>query len=142
MGADHLRAAVNIPVEKPLFIPLKGEYFDAFAAGTKHAEYRPHNGRWNAVTCRVGRRVLLSRGYGRQHRLWATITAFAIELSPQSLPGWLACYGHRHSEACVITLQIDASQPISNILPEAEIAPPSEKPASPLQAVAVQPLLG
>jgi hypothetical protein len=34
------------------------------------------------------------------------------------------------------------SQPISNILPEAEIAPPSEKQASPLQAVAVQPLLG
>ena len=28
--------------EKPLFIPLKREYFEAFEAGTKDTEYRRH----------------------------------------------------------------------------------------------------
>jgi len=47
--------------ECPLFIPLKGEYFDAFARGEKRQEFRPWGKRWNERTCRIGRRVVLSR---------------------------------------------------------------------------------
>jgi len=47
---------------KPLFIPLKGEYFDQFQAGTKDTEYRVYGPRWNERTCAVGREVVLSRG--------------------------------------------------------------------------------
>lgn len=49
--------------EKPLFIPLKREFFQAFKAGEKVEEYRPEGPRWNARTCRVGRPVVLSLGY-------------------------------------------------------------------------------
>ncbi len=60
----------------PLFIPLKAEYFDAFAAGTKQDELRRYGPRWNERVCWIGRPVVLSRGYGRQHRLVARIASF------------------------------------------------------------------
>ena len=49
--------------QKALFIPLAGQWFDAFASGKKTIEYRRAGPRWNARTCAVGRRVVLSRGY-------------------------------------------------------------------------------
>jgi hypothetical protein len=60
---------------KPLFIPLAAEHFDAFANGTKlnMEEYRAYGTRWNHQTCPVGRRVLLSRGYGKHKRLRGVI---------------------------------------------------------------------
>jgi hypothetical protein len=64
--------------EKPLFIPLKGEYYDAFVRGEKTTEYRPYGPRWNERVCRVGRPVVLSRGYGKRHRRHGTITEFRI----------------------------------------------------------------
>lgn len=54
---------------KPLFIPLKGIYFDAFKTGRKAYEYRAYGPRWNERTCFTGRPVTLSRGYGKQQRL-------------------------------------------------------------------------
>jgi hypothetical protein len=62
------------PIERPLFVPLYGEHFDNFARGTKTAEYRQYGARWNEQTCRVGRRVVLSRGYSGP-RLIAKIVA-------------------------------------------------------------------
>lgn len=59
--------------EKPLFIPLKGEYFDRFERGEKSEELRRWGPRWNMDTCRPGREVVLSRGYGKQKRLRALI---------------------------------------------------------------------
>ncbi len=38
--------------EKALFVPLKREYFEEFAKGTKTTEYRLDGPRWNARTCR------------------------------------------------------------------------------------------
>lgn len=61
---------------KPLFIPLKAEYYDAFADGTKRDELRRDGPRWNAKTCQVGREVILSRGYGKQQRMRGKITRF------------------------------------------------------------------
>ncbi len=53
---------------KPLFIPLKGEYFDAFVNGDKFFEYRLYGARWNLETCKMKRQVVLSRGYGAKFR--------------------------------------------------------------------------
>lgn len=48
---------------KPLFIPLRSCYFDAFADGSKTVEWRPYGPRWNDKTVWPGRPVTLSRGY-------------------------------------------------------------------------------
>lgn len=48
---------------KPLFVPLKAEYFRAFERGEKTTEYRAYGPRWNEKTCIAGRDVLLSHGY-------------------------------------------------------------------------------
>lgn len=48
---------------RPLFIPLNGCYFDAFAAGTKRIEWRVYGPRWNRQVAYRGRPVTLSRGY-------------------------------------------------------------------------------
>lgn len=87
---------------KPLFIPLKAEYFDAFENGTKNTEYRLRGPRWNAETCAIGREVILSRGYGKQRRLCGIITGFHYDTLPTKLPGWLECYGpHAGDAACI-----------------------------------------
>ena len=56
-------------MDKPLFIPLKTEYFEAFESGEKEAEIRRYGARWNTDTCYAGRRVVLSCGYGKARRL-------------------------------------------------------------------------
>jgi len=61
---------------KPLFIPLKGEFFDAFMAGTKREELRRYGPRWHKGTCIVGRPVVLSKGYGSRHRATGRIIDF------------------------------------------------------------------
>lgn len=60
---------------KPLFIPLKTEYFNAFKDGTKTYEFRV-GAKWNERNCRVGRAVILSKGYGKNERLNGVITSF------------------------------------------------------------------
>lgn len=55
--------------EKPLFVPLKTEWFRAFERGEKTTEYRLYGPRWNESTCVPGRVVTLSHGYsGRRIR--------------------------------------------------------------------------
>lgn len=61
---------------KPMFIPLKAEYFDAFADGSKREELRRYGPRWNERTCSVGRQVVLSKGYGKQSRMAGRIWKF------------------------------------------------------------------
>jgi hypothetical protein len=58
---------------KPLFIPLMGIYYDAFARGEKSYEYRPYGPRWNERTCFAGRKAILSRGYGKKNRMTRTV---------------------------------------------------------------------
>lgn len=48
---------------KPLFVPLKTEWFRAFENGTKTTEYRLYGPRWNERTIFTGRPVTLSHGY-------------------------------------------------------------------------------
>lgn len=63
--------------EKPLFIPLKTEWFRMFEDGTKDTEYRAYGPRWNENTCRVGRAVTVSHGYSGK-RLGRHVAAFSI----------------------------------------------------------------
>jgi len=63
---------------KPLFIPLKTEYFNAFKSGEKFIEYRAYGPRWNEKTCPAGRRVVLSKGYGKHERITGVILAAYI----------------------------------------------------------------
>lgn len=69
---------IVIEIEPPLFVPLAGPWFDAFDRGTKTWEYRRFGPRWNKQTCRVGRRVVLSRGYGKQRRRSGVIVGFRV----------------------------------------------------------------
>jgi len=85
--------------EKPLFIPLKTEYFRAFESGIKTTEYRRYGSLWNERTCRIGRRVVLSRGYGKQSRLTGTVVGFEKRIMDS--PDWLACYGAAGEAACI-----------------------------------------
>lgn len=68
--------------EPALFIPLKKEWFEMFASGAKKTEYRFYGKRWNERVCRVGRRVVLSLGYGKARRLTGTIAAFNMVFFP------------------------------------------------------------
>jgi len=61
--------------EKPVFVPLKKEWFLKFAEGEKTVEYRDYGPRWNERVCRVGRAATLSCGYSGS-RLSARISAF------------------------------------------------------------------
>lgn len=59
---------------KPLFVPLKTEYFRAFETGAKRTEFRLYGARWNERTVVVGRQVVLSHGYSGK-RLSAKVRA-------------------------------------------------------------------
>lgn len=60
--------------DKPLFIPLNAEFYDAFEDGSKTTEYRLYGKRWNVVTCYPERKVILSRGYGKKNRLSGVVS--------------------------------------------------------------------
>lgn len=84
---------------KPLFIPLKREWFEAFRDGRKAIEYRPLGPRWNSKTCTIGRPVTLSLGYGKQNRLTGTVTEF---WSSEALtPAFISIYGTDRVMACI-----------------------------------------
>lgn len=63
--------------EKPLFIPLRTQWFREFEAGTKDTEYRAYGPRWNENTCRVGRKATISHGYSGK-RLERVVESFAV----------------------------------------------------------------
>lgn len=91
---------------KPLFVPLKREYFEAFRAGAKTEEYRPEGPRWNARTCAVGRPVVLSLGYGKAHRLTGIVTGYRASVEPTKTPAWRDCYGDRGGLAACIEIKV------------------------------------
>lgn len=71
---------------KPLFIPLRAEWFEAFLAGTKDTEYRAYGPRWNERTCAIGRRAVLARGYGhpRLDRIVSSFRKITAAQAPQA----------------------------------------------------------
>jgi len=95
---------------KPLFIPLKREWFEAFRDGRKTIEYRPFGPRWNERTCLVGRPVVLSLGYGKAHRLTGRVARFAASTAPSKLPSWESCYGPGLRMVAVITIELSPAE--------------------------------
>ncbi len=92
---------------KPLFIPLKREYFEAFKAGTKTEEFRPLGPRWNGYVCCIGRPVVLSLGYGEHERLTGRVVGFRASSEPTLTPAWKDCYGDRKGMAACIKIELD-----------------------------------
>lgn len=92
---------------KPMFIPLKREYFEAFAAGTKREEFRPEGPRWNARTCPVGRPVVLSLGYGKARRMTGVIVGYRSSAEPTKTAAWKDCYGDRQGFAACVEIELD-----------------------------------
>jgi hypothetical protein len=87
----------------PLWVPLKAEYFDAFAAGTKTTEYRRLGGPLGQLKrLPVGRPVTLSRGYSGP-RLHMVIKAVSV-VSALSVPGCVQLYGRR---AHVVAIELE-----------------------------------
>ncbi len=84
---------------KPLFIPLKTQFFRAFQDGSKTVEYRRHGALWNARTCRIDRPVVISHGYGKKERLTGRVIGFEVKVM-DSLD-WIACYGKPGQAACI-----------------------------------------
>lgn len=79
--------------EKPIFIPLCREWFEKFERGEKTKEYRVYGPRWNEKTCRIGRPVILSMGYGKALRLHGKIAGFRV-IEFEHLPGEVADFFH------------------------------------------------
>lgn len=78
----------------PLWLVLRGEHFDAFAAGTKTTEYRRFGsplGRLERLP--IGRPVTLSRGYSGP-RLHMVIKAVSV-VPAASVPKAAEIYGRR-----------------------------------------------
>ena len=92
--------------EKPLFVPLFREHFNAFLDGSKRVEFRKHGARWNRETCRVGRRITLSCGYNGP-RLHGTITRFDVSTAPSISEAWRKIYGDERREVACIRVRLD-----------------------------------
>lgn len=73
-------------MSKPLFIPLKTEYFEAFRLGTKTVELRRYGPMWNERTCTPGRAVTLSHGYSGA-RLPAVVVRLEIDVRDSEIYG-------------------------------------------------------
>ena len=86
-------------MDKPLFIPLKREFYEAFKSGAKDTEYRRYGPRWNIKTCFMGRPVVLSLGYGKKNRMTGVVKAFALRYMDNK--DWLKCYGSPGDAACI-----------------------------------------
>jgi hypothetical protein len=48
---------------RPLFVPLRTEWFAAFRSGSKRVEWRAYGPRWNRQVAHRGRDITLSHGY-------------------------------------------------------------------------------
>lgn len=103
---------------KPIFLPLKREYFEAFKAGTKIEEFRPFGPRWNGETCPVGRPVVLSLGYGKKNRMAGRVAGFRVSDEPTQTPAWSDCYGDRKGLAACIRIDIDVINAVGKPTPD------------------------
>lgn len=109
MTQDHIDYRKTIPpAEKPVFIPLRREWYELFARRAKTSEYRPYGPRWNEKTCRIGRRVTLSLGYGKARRLHGVIIGFEKSEDATRTEAWKSCYGGKgYQFAAKIEIRID-----------------------------------
>lgn len=78
---------------KPLFIPLKREYYEQFESGEKTYEIRRHGPRWHKGTCWEGRKAVVSLGYGKKNRINMVVKKVEIRnASSLRKKDWQACF--------------------------------------------------
>jgi len=98
-------------MDKPLFIALKSEHYAKFEDGTKDNEIRLYGPRWNEKTCYAGRKVTLSKGYGKKYRLKGVITAFkrqkGYELEDCHQQAILKLYGTLEKDIARIYIKVE-----------------------------------
>jgi len=110
----------SLAAEKPLFVPLKAEHFEAFERGDKHTEFRLYGAAWHEGTCIIGRRAVLAYGYTKR-RLYGVVTSFDLlkmrDLSRDDRRKFKACFGDRLQSRAhfaplrVAAIGIDISRP-------------------------------
>jgi hypothetical protein len=93
-------------MDRPLFLPLKREFFLAFESGVKAEEWRRHGPGWNARVCWIGRPVVLSLGYRGTRRLRGVITGFHVAPAEGAAA---ELYG-RDTPCAVIEIRIDPTR--------------------------------
>ena len=97
--------------ETALFVPLVRQHFDDFKSGAKKEEFRSFGPRWNRTTCRIGRKVVLSLGYGKGNRLTGRVTSLRIGSRVTTVinarPEWKAIYGEARREVIAIGITLD-----------------------------------
>ena len=105
-------------MSKPLFIPLRAEYYEAFGDGSKTDELRLYGPRWNERTCHVGRKAVLSRGYGTQNRMAGHVSKFdkrhISELCVKDQSAMLICYGAQAMDAWIAVVSMAGLRIITN----------------------------
>lgn len=103
---------------KPLFVPLKTEYYELFESGRKKAELRKYGPRWNEKTCAIGKPVILSKGYGKKHRIAGKIIDFkkkpVCDIDPINRRAMQAIYGTLDIDIAVIYIECDNKQGLPN----------------------------
>ena len=96
---------------KPAFLPLNTEFYNAFKAGLKVDEYRLKIGRFREKNFLPGRRIILSKGYGKKDRIEGVIeTCFVInldELPEKDQKDVLACYGDKAIGHKILVIRIN-----------------------------------
>ena len=95
---------------KPLFIPLKKEYFEQYKDGSKHYELRKPEKQFQLKYLWPGRAVTLSCGYSGD-RLYTKIAGAEIwhsgDLGKDDQKACLNCYG-QHGEVVKINFDFEA----------------------------------
>jgi len=94
----------------PLFVLLKTEYYEAFADGSKCEVLHRYGARWNENTCLLGRHVVLSKGYGKQHRMIGRVSKFKRQygttFDSANKAAILAVFGTLHIEIACISIEL------------------------------------
>jgi hypothetical protein len=72
--------------DKPLWIPLRKEYFLAFERGEKTIEYRRHCPQWSGKHVYPGRPALLGNGYSGR-RLHAVVVKLETKVMDSQIYG-------------------------------------------------------
>lgn len=102
---------MTMPSEmRPLFVPLKAEFYHAFVAGSKTIEYRKYGKRWNEKTCPPGRRVTISNGYGKRNRRSGVVSTFDVGDTDYLRRDWISVYGVKPFRSARIGITLDAPE--------------------------------
>jgi len=97
---------------KPVFIPLKRQYFEAFKSGHKKIEYRRLGGQFTSANCFPGREVTLSKGYGKSNRIRGTVVKSWIEHHEHPAGAIAKCYGTEPIDIIAIEITVDRTSSV------------------------------